>query len=79
MCDCIEKSELRLRGVFEKEVTTTEYVTVDLNNKSLMLDSGRIQLYGIAEATYKLGKQTRKWKKNILFHFCPLCGVKYNQ
>jgi len=77
MCECIEKLETKLRDLFEKEVTTNEYVTVDLNNKSLIIDSGDIRIYGTGEATYKVGKQTRKWKRNILFTFCPLCGVKY--
>ena len=77
MCECIEKLETKLRGLFEKEITTNEYVTVDLNNKSLIINSGEIRIYGTGEATYKVGKQTRKWKKNILFTFCPLCGVKY--
>ena len=78
MCECINNSEKALTELFFKDVKISDgNVRVVYDNKSLMIDSGNIQFYGNAEALYKIGKRSKKWSRNILFTFCPLCGERY--
>jgi len=80
MCECISNSQKALTELFYKEIDTTDgNISAEYDNTTLMLGSGTVQFCGYVEASYKVGKQTKKWKKNILFTFCPLCGIKYVQ
>jgi hypothetical protein len=79
MCNCIKQTEKKLQELFEKEVDSPDYESVQLEGKALLLNGNDMQLATFTEVKYKIGNKSKKWKKNVLFAYCPFCGKKYSK
>jgi hypothetical protein len=77
MCNCIQKIESKLNDKFHDDTKCQDYKGVELDNKTLMIESGNVELSGFCEVKYQVGKQNKKWRGYAKFNYCPFCGEKY--
>jgi len=80
MCKCIEKmQDMLTEKMIELNPGAEVVESVELENVSLMLDSGDKMPYNPAIGKYKKGNRTLKFTISVIYTFCPFCGEKYKK
>jgi len=80
MCDCINRMQDMLTDKMIELNPGSEIVErVQLENVSLMLESGENRPYNPALGKYKKGNKPSKFTISVVYTFCPFCGEKYEK
>ncbi len=75
MCNCIQEIEQKWDGLLMEQVPEARITeSVAIQNKAIMLPSGKYRMYSDIEGRYENGKQRKKFQQKLLYNFCPFCG-----
>ncbi len=75
MCDCIKTIEKHYNDIMlSRDPEARVIERVEIQNKGLMLKSGKNKLYSELSGRYGIGQLRRKYSAKILYAFCPFCG-----
>lgn len=82
-CDCKESLEARLTERYKGAAPEASGHKVELQGYALIIGAALTQkgcMQMLCRATYPLkkgGTKEKTEKQNMIFTFCPFCGVKY--
>lgn len=80
MCECIDRIEKMLNEKLIERHPEVEIIEpVELQNKALMLGTGRCSVFSNAIGRYMDGKRKRKFDVNMYYTYCPFCGKKQDE
>ena len=81
MCNCIENIEKLLTEKMIEENPNSEILEqVEFQNKSWLINSKLAMiLSNPVLGKYKIGKNVRKFTKQVFPHFCPYCGIELKE
>ena len=80
MCNCINSVQDMLTSKMIELNPGAEIVErVELENVSIMLDSGDKLPFNPALGKYKKGNKNQKFTMSVIYTFCPFCGEKYKK
>lgn len=80
MCDCIKRIETQLNEKMTALANLHNGEVIDpvtFENKAIMMDSGKFELYAEVSGKYLDGGKRRRYAPNMSFRFCPFCGKSY--
>lgn len=83
MCDCRKNIEEKLRSLFQKQSPAATGHSVSLLGYTMVLGDTLKEIGCMsAEVTANFplktgGSKVKQSRTNVVFTFCPFCGVKY--